>query len=160
MFRLHKNEHGVLPHLVIPVVVVLAVASVGTYVLAKSKAATTNVSGVSEVVTASGLFGFNCNSYPPPTLTQGSTGVCVKVIQTGLNNYISAYDFLGHKSVPTAGTVDGIFGPKTAAAVKFYKVQHNLPADSIAGPAFWSAFTRSCLTLGGGANCFASGVYN
>jgi len=48
---------------------------------------------------------------------------CVSGIQARLNN-------LGHK----AGTVDGIRGPITTAAVKEFQKKHDLTVDGIAGP--------------------------
>lgn len=53
---------------------------------------------------------------------QGSTGTTVKTIQTKLKNW-------GYY----AGTVDGIFGSKTTAAVKYFQRTNGLTADGIVG---------------------------
>ena len=37
--------------------------------------------------------------------------------------------------------VDGIFGPKTATAIKVFQVANGLVADGIAGPATWAKLT-------------------
>jgi len=54
---------------------------------------------------------------------QGSTGSVVSTIQTKLKTW-------GYYS----GTVDGIYGSKTAAAVKYFQQKNGLTADGIAGP--------------------------
>ena len=53
---------------------------------------------------------------------QGSTGQTVKTIQTKLKNW-------GYYT----GTVDGIFGAKTTAAVKYFQRSNGLTADGIVG---------------------------
>lgn len=55
---------------------------------------------------------------------RGSSGTEVKNIQTRLKNW--GYD---------VGTVDGIYGAKTEAAVKKFQKNNGLTADGIAGPA-------------------------
>lgn len=55
-------------------------------------------------------------------LKVGSSGAQVKTLQTKLNNW--GYD---------AGTVDGIFGSKTQAAVKRFQQKNGLVADGIVG---------------------------
>lgn len=55
-------------------------------------------------------------------LKVGSSGSQVKTLQTKLNNW--GYD---------AGTVDGIFGSKTQAAVKRFQQKNGLVADGIVG---------------------------
>ena len=62
-----------------------------------------------------------------PRLAQGSKGAAVKVLQTILN-------------AEGAGlSVDGSFGPKTAAAVKEFQKKHSLAADAIVGRKTWPA---------------------
>ena len=59
------------------------------------------------------------------TLKLGSVGENVKTLQTALNR---------------AGcnlTVDGIFGAKTATAVKIFQKQYGLTADGIVGDKTW-----------------------
>jgi N-acetylmuramoyl-L-alanine amidase len=55
---------------------------------------------------------------------QGSTGTVVKTIQTKLKSW-------GYYT----GTVDGIFGSKTTAAVKYFQSKNGLTADGIVGKA-------------------------
>lgn len=55
---------------------------------------------------------------------QGSRGTLVRTIQTKLKNW-------GYY----AGSVDGIFGSKTAAAVKYFQRRNGLTADGIVGRA-------------------------
>ena len=55
-------------------------------------------------------------------LTNGSRGDSVKSLQTALSN--AGYD---------VGTIDGIYGSKTAAAVKAYQQAQGLSVDGIAG---------------------------
>ena len=54
---------------------------------------------------------------------QGSSGSVVKTIQTKLKNW-------GYYS----GSVDGVYGPKTKAAVVYFQKRNGLTADGIAGP--------------------------
>lgn len=63
-----------------------------------------------------------------PLLQSGSTGGTVGALQALLNG-------LGH----SAGTVDGIFGEKTAAAVRRFQIAHALAADGIVGRDTWHA---------------------
>jgi peptidoglycan hydrolase-like protein with peptidoglycan-binding domain len=65
------------------------------------------------------------NPHPVPTrnLSQGSTGNDVRWLQFSLN------------AVNNAGlTVDGIFGARTAEAVRNFQRQNGLAADGIVGP--------------------------
>lgn len=57
-------------------------------------------------------------------LKNGSRGEAVKQLQANLNK-------LGYN----CGAVDGIFGPKTEAAVKAFQKAYSLTVDGIAGPA-------------------------
>ncbi|MFP2930115.1 peptidoglycan-binding domain-containing protein [Pyxidicoccus sp. 3LG] len=61
-----------------------------------------------------------------PTLKQGHSGAPVTALQNRLNQ-------LGFN----AGTADGQFGPKTAAAVKAFQKAKGLVADGIVGPKTW-----------------------
>ena len=65
----------------------------------------------------------NATSTTYKTLSQGSSGEAVKTLQENLNT-------LGH----SCGTADGIYGAKTANAVREFQKKHNLTRDGIAGP--------------------------
>ena len=65
------------------------------------------------------------------TLFLGSTGPNVKLIQSLLNR-------IGYN----AGQVDGIFGPRTQAAVMAFQSNNGLVPDGIVGVATWNIFLR------------------
>ena len=60
------------------------------------------------------------------TVKKGSKGEAVKQLQMLLGI-----------------TVDGIFGPKTKAAVVAYQTAHNLEPDGICGPKTWAAIDQA-----------------
>lgn len=62
-----------------------------------------------------------------PTLSQGSDGDGVKVLQRMLN-------YWGYETV-----VDGDFGPETDAAVRAFQMGRGIPVDGLVGPVTWSA---------------------
>jgi hypothetical protein len=65
----------------------------------------------------------------PPTLKQGSTGKCVKLLQQGL----IATGFL-------KGSADGIYGPKTADSVLFLETAYRFKTqDRVANKCTWVA---------------------
>ncbi|MBP5467253.1 MAG: spore cortex-lytic enzyme [Clostridia bacterium] len=66
------------------------------------------------------------------TLKEGSKGTEVKTMQQKLKNW-------GYYT----GSVDGIFGPKTTAAVKYFQRRNNLTVDGIAGPKTLAALGMS-----------------
>lgn len=68
------------------------------------------------------------------TLTLGSTGPNVKLVQSLLNK-------LGYN----AGLVDGKFGSQTRLAVIAFQRSYGLVPDGIVGPATWNAFERFLL---------------
>ena len=72
---------------------------------------------------------------------RGSTGSTVREIQTRLKNW-------GYYS----GTVDGIYGSRTEAAVKKFQQKNGLTADGIAGPATLSALGISSGSTGKSEN--------
>lgn len=63
------------------------------------------------------------NPYPGFYIRMGSTGKIVKEIQAQLGGIV----------------VDGIFGPKTLAAVESFQKAHHLAVDGIVGPISWNA---------------------
>ncbi|MGH3912667.1 MAG: peptidoglycan-binding domain-containing protein [Pseudonocardiaceae bacterium] len=62
------------------------------------------------------------------TLQDGSSGPAVKAVQV----------ILSRKVLPSVD-VDGLFGPKTKAAVKSFQTDQNLQQDGIVGPQTWRA---------------------
>jgi|SRR6185312_2254165 len=70
----------------------------------------------------------------PPTLRVGSDGSVVSRLQTALNN--GRGDFSPDTDPILA--VDGIFGPKTAAAVTGTQQLGGIPADGVVGLQTWA----------------------
>jgi peptidoglycan hydrolase-like protein with peptidoglycan-binding domain len=70
----------------------------------------------------------------PPTLAEGSTGSVVQSLQTALNE--GRGDF-APSSNPVL-TVDGIFGPHTAAAVKGTQQSGGITDDGVVGLQTWA----------------------
>ena len=68
----------------------------------------------------------------PATISEGATGSTVRWAQYLLVRRTLSYT-----------DIDGIFGPKTKAAVEEFQSERNLAVDGIVGPATWAA-------LGGG----------
>ena len=64
----------------------------------------------------------------PPTITIGHEGWRVRKLQKRLK-------VLGYN----AGTADGVFGPRTEAAVKEFQRSKDLEDDGIVGPMTWKA---------------------
>src|SRR5262249_37769591 len=69
----------------------------------------------------------------PPTVRLGSRGPLVQLAQAKLNNWIRKTGV----GIPLLA-VDGIFGPKTNAAVRRYQQSKGLAPDGIVGPKTWS----------------------
>jgi peptidoglycan hydrolase-like protein with peptidoglycan-binding domain len=65
-----------------------------------------------------------------PILRRGTSGRAVSGLQKGLLKF-------GTGTPTDPGQADGIFGPRTEAAVKAYQVEHALPADGVVGPRTW-----------------------
>ena len=79
----------------------------------------------------------NQQSYPGTPLRQGSRGPFVTVIQTELNRISRNYP-----AIPKIPNVDGIFGPKTEAAVRKFQEIFDLTVDGVVGKATWYALVR------------------
>ena len=77
------------------------------------------------------------SSYPGAPLRIGSTGPDVVVLQTAINRISQSYP-----AIPKIPAVDGIFGPRTEAAVRKFQQVFNLISDGIVGPGTWNAMVR------------------
>ena len=69
-----------------------------------------------------------------PLLRRGSRNVYVERLQQVFASYDELITATYH-----AGPIDGIFGPKTEAAVKLYQQEQRLVIDGIVGPNTWKA---------------------
>ena len=78
-------------------------------------------------------------------LKVGSSGAQVRTLQTKLNNW--GYD---------AGTVDGIFGSNTLAAVKRFQQRNGLAVDGIVGAKTADALGMSLSSGSGGNSSYSS----
>jgi peptidoglycan hydrolase-like protein with peptidoglycan-binding domain len=76
-----------------------------------------------------------------PTIKKGSKGDAVKLAQNRLN--MRWYD---------PGPIDGIFGPKTAKAVRWYQRDRNLDDDGIIGPKTWARLDPPTIKRGANGN--------
>nr|WP_240986826.1 NlpC/P60 family protein [Acididesulfobacillus acetoxydans] len=74
---------------------------------------------------------FASSAQAAPLMEMGSRGNDVRVLQTELSH-------LGY----AVGPLDGIFGPKTLAAVKSFQHNDHLQADGMAGPLTQSALDK------------------
>jgi len=79
----------------------------------------------------------NRQSYPGTPLRSGSRGPFVTVIQTELNRIGRNYP-----AIPRIPEVDGIFGPRTEAAVRRFQEIFDLEPDGVVGKATWYALVR------------------
>ncbi len=86
--------------------------------------------GVDGIVGTNTWNALNLTTRPRPTLRQGSRGTFVRYLQEKLlSNLIDP------------GTPDGIFGSRTASAVREYQAEKGLVVDGIVGRATWGALT-------------------
>ena len=79
----------------------------------------------------------NQQSYPGTPIRQGSRGPYVTVIQTELNRIARNYP-----AIPRIPEVDGIFGPRTEAAVRKFQEVFGLDVDGVVGKSTWYALVR------------------
>lgn len=77
------------------------------------------------------------SSYPGTPLRRGSSGPNVVIIQTELNRISQNYP-----AIPKVNPVDGIFGPRTEAAVRVFQGIFGLAQDGIVGKETWYALVR------------------
>ena len=89
-----------------------------------------------EIVTNAPIRGIR-SSYPGTPLRQGTTGPFVVILQTSLNRISQSYP-----AIPKIPNIDGIYGPKTEAAVYAFQQIFGLTPDGIVGPATWYAIVR------------------
>jgi zinc D-Ala-D-Ala carboxypeptidase len=136
-FHIKKlNEKGFGWHFALPVVAIVAVASVGAYLLTQSHAAT-------------------CKDY---IYGNGGSGVCVGYIQKMLNGAYEAGTAIGQNpnfaqavGLPVSSTklitVDGSYGPQTVGRVKaFQTAMHQRTIDGIVGPTTWAQLCGAAYT--------------
>ena len=79
----------------------------------------------------------NQQSYPGTPIRQGSRGPYVTVIQTELNRISRNYP-----AIPRIPEADGIFGPRTEAAVRKFQEIFGLDVDGVVGKSTWYALVR------------------
>ena len=74
------------------------------------------------------------------SVSQGSTGDAVRGVQ-------EEFQFRNLSGDPSKGlTVDGIFGPKTDAAVRGFQTALGITVDGIVGPVTWRALVSGMLS--------------
>jgi peptidoglycan hydrolase-like protein with peptidoglycan-binding domain len=66
-----------------------------------------------------------------PELAQGSTGAAVSALQKGLKTYAA------QNPAADPGAIDGVFGLRTAAAVRAYQTDRGVAVDAIVGDRTW-----------------------
>ena len=77
------------------------------------------------------------SSYPGSALRVGSSGPEVVVIQTELNRIAQNYP-----AIPKIPEIDGIYGPRTEAAVRKFQEIFDLTVDGVVGRATWYELVR------------------
>jgi peptidoglycan hydrolase-like protein with peptidoglycan-binding domain len=119
-----RNNKGIAHLAILPVIVIVVVASIGAYMFGKSNAYSV----------VSGTTPYNCNMAQPPTLRRGNTGDCVRALQYELNAWIKY-----RKPGIAYLIVDGQFGSGTDKAVRLFQKNHQLVVDGVVGPKTWSS---------------------
>jgi peptidoglycan hydrolase-like protein with peptidoglycan-binding domain len=66
-----------------------------------------------------------------PLLTEGSSGPVVTALQKGLKTYSA------QNPAADPGPIDGVFGSRTAAAVRAYQTDRGVPVDGVVGDLTW-----------------------
>jgi peptidoglycan hydrolase-like protein with peptidoglycan-binding domain len=88
-----------------------------------------------------GLVGLHTWSALLVQVSQGSTGDAVRGVQ-------EEFQYRNLSGDPSQGVqVDGVFGPKTDAAVRGFQQALGLVVDGIVGPLTWRAFISGMLSL-------------
>jgi len=82
-------------------------------------------------------------------LKQGSTGAQVRTVQTKLKNW-------GYYT----GSVDGIYGPKTVAAVKYFQRKNGLSEDGVVGAKTAAAMGITLSSSSSSSTSSAGGTYS
>ena len=95
-----------------------------------------NYYGDVEIVVNAPIRGIQ-SSYPGSPLRQGSRGPNVVTVQVELNRIAQNYP-----AIPKIPVVDGIYGPRTEAAVRKFQEIFDLTPDGVVGPATWYALVR------------------
>lgn len=122
----NRNARGFSHHFLLPILAVLLVAGIGSYVMVQNSSASTktytyNVTRCKEI----------------GVIRTGSKGSCVRVLQKSLNNW--------GKTKTLA--VDGSFGGNTRDAVKAFQKNKNLTVDGIVGNQTWGALKPYSATV-------------
>ena len=133
MYKLF-NQKGFSHHLIMPVVAVLIVASIGTYLVTKSSAYSY----------MSGVTPYACKQDPTPTLKPNNSKNnknCVRAMQYRLNQWIK-----GRKISTPKLKVDGVYGKGTLVAVKKFQKNTGLNANGVVNKATWSKLSSYCVT--------------
>ena len=95
-----------------------------------------NYYGDVEIVNDAPIRGIQ-SSYPGTALRVGSRGPYVTVVQTELNRISRNYP-----AIPRIPEIDGIYGPKTEAAIQKFQEIFDLDVDGVVGKATWYALVR------------------
>ena len=82
-------------------------------------------------------------------LKSGSTGALVRTVQTKLKNW-------GYYT----GTVDGVYGPKTVAAVKYFQQKNGLTQDGVVGAKTAAAMGITLTSSSSSSSSSSSGNYS